>query len=76
MANDFFLKMCKEAMDELASGGAGTNWRDIDTNTLLMAAFGMLANHLTTRLATPLWVFAGAVLTGVVGYLIHLGFGG
>jgi len=72
--NGFFIRMCKEAQDDLASGRKG--WREADTNTLLLAAFGMLANHLTTRLVKPLWLFAGAVASGVVGYLIHLALGG
>lgn len=68
--NGFFMKMCKDAQDELASGAAGTNWRDIDTNTLLMAAFGMLFNHMTSKIVRPLWFFAGSVATGIIGYLI------
>ncbi len=70
MNNDFFMRMCKDAMEELASGGAGTNWRDIDTNTLLMAAFGMLYNRLVSRLAKPLWLFAGSIFAGVVAYVL------
>lgn len=73
--NDFFMRMCKEAQEELASGKKGS-WREVSTNTLLLAAFGMLANHLATRVVRPLWLFAGMVATGVVGYLVHLALGG
>ncbi len=66
----FFKKMCKEATDELASGERG--WKEAETNTLLLACFGMLINHLTHKLAQPLWFFAGAVATGVTGYIVHL----
>ena len=68
--NGFFRKMCKEATEELASGEKG--WKEADTNTLLLACFGMLTNHLTNKLARPLWFFAGAVATGVAGYIVHL----
>jgi len=67
-SNDFFMKMCKDAMDELASGEKG--WRDADTNTLVLACFGMLTNHLTGRLVKPLWFFASTVFAGGVGYFI------
>ena len=68
--NGFFKKMCKEAMEELASGKKG--WREADTNTLLLACFGMLTNHLAHTLSRPLWFFAGAVGAGVVSYIVHL----
>jgi len=67
-SNSFFTRMCKEAMDELASGEKG--WREADTNTLLLACFGMLTNHLTSRLAKPLWFFTGTVFADGVGYFI------
>lgn len=70
MNNDFFMQMCKEAQDEIASGEKG--WKEADTNTLLLACFGMLSNHLTSRLVRPLWFFAAAVATGVIGYLVSL----
>lgn len=70
MANGFFEKMCKEAEDELASGEKG--WREASTNTLLLAAFNMLSNHLTSRIIRPLWFFASAVFLGVVAYGINL----
>jgi len=69
--NGFFRKMCKEATEELASGEKGS-WREIETNTLILACFGMLTNHLTNKLARPLWFFAGAVATGVASYIVHL----
>lgn len=72
--NGFFTKMCKEAQDELASGIK--SWKEIDTNTLVLACFGMLSNHLTTKLAKPLWWFAGSVCAGVIGYLVKLVLGG
>ncbi len=68
--NGFFLRMCKEAQDELASGDKG--WKEADTNTLLMAAFGMLFNHLTSKIVRPLWFAAGAIATGAIGYLVKL----
>lgn len=68
MNNDFFTRMFKEAIDDLASGEKG--WRDADTNTLLLACFGMLYNHLVSRLSKPLWFFAGTVFAGIVTYII------
>ncbi len=70
MANDFFARMCKEAQDEIASGEKG--WKEADTNTLLLACFGLLTNHLTHKLATPLWWFAGSVLAGVITYIVSV----
>lgn len=73
--NGFFTRMCKEAMEELASGER--SWKEIDTNTLFLACFGMLNNHLTHTLVRPLWFFASAIVAGVVWYIIsgvlHLG---
>lgn len=66
--DDFFQKMCKEAIEELASGERG--WKDADTNTLFLAAFGMLSNHLTHKLTKPLWFFSGSVFAGVIAYII------
>ena len=70
MENGFFSQMCKEAMDELAAGDKG--WKEADGNTLILACFGMLSNHLTSRIVKPLWWFAGSVFAGVVGYLVTL----
>jgi len=67
---DFFLRMCKEAQEELASGQKG--WKEVDTNTLFLACFGMLYNHLTHRFLRPMWFFATSVFMAVVGYLISL----
>lgn len=66
--NDFFKRMYKEAIDELASGEKG--WKDTDTNTLFLACFGMLYNHLIASLARPLWFFASSVFLGIVTYII------
>lgn len=71
--NGFFERMSREAIEELASGEVG--WRDMPTNVLLMACFGMLYNHLAHKLTRPLWLASGAVATGVTGYLVHLVFG-
>ena len=72
--SDFFMQMCKEATEELASGKVG--WRDADTNTLFLACFGMLCNHVSSRIVKPLWFFACAVGTGVIGYLVTRVLGG
>ena len=66
--NDFFMRMTKEAQDEIASGEKG--WKEANTNTLLLACFGMLTNHLTHKLAKPLWWFASSVAIGVISYII------
>ncbi len=66
--DDFFRRMYKEAIDELASGAKG--WKSTDTNTLFLACFGMLYNHLTSSLARPLWFFAGSVAAGIVAAII------
>ena len=71
MQNDFFNRMCKEAQDEIASGDKG--WKEADTNTLLLACFGLLTNHLShkiTELSKPLWVFAYTVAGGIVATLV------
>lgn len=67
--NNFFFKMCDEAQEELASGKK--SWREIDTNTLILACFGLLANHLTHKITRPLWFFAGAVVMGVISYIAN-----
>ncbi len=68
MANDLFLRMCREAQDEIASGEKG--WREAATNTLLLACFGLLTNHLTHNLARPLWFFASSIFLGIVAYVV------
>lgn len=70
--NDFFKRMSKEAIEELASGEKG--WKETDTNTLFLACFGMLYNHLTKSLARPLWFFAGSVFAGIITYIISVWF--
>ena len=67
-SDDFFMNMCKEAMNELASGEKG--WRDVDTNTLFMAAFGMLFNHMSRKIVKPLYLLAFSVLAGVIAFII------
>ena len=65
--NDFFQRMTKEAIEELASGEKG--WRDADTNSLVLACFGMLYNHLAHKITKPLWFFAGSVFAGIITYI-------
>jgi len=74
MQNDFFNRMCKEAQDEVAHGNKG--WKEVDPNTLLLACFGMLTNHLTHSLTRPLWLFASAVTAGVIAFIINNIMGG
>lgn len=71
---DFFTRITREAMDELARGKVSI--KDTPTNTLLLACFGMLSNHLTSKLSRPLWFFAGSVAAGVVGYIVKQVMGG
>lgn len=68
MANDFFIRMCREAQDELASGEK--SWREIESNTLLLACFGFLSNHLTHNITRPLWFFASSVFVGVIAFIV------
>jgi len=74
MENGFFMQMCREAQDEIASGKTG--WREANTNTLLLACFGMLSNHLASKLVKPMWLFATSISAGVAGFLINLALGG
>ena len=67
--NDFFDKMTKEAMEELASGRSGS-WKEIDTNTLLLACVGMVYNSLMHKLATPLRWIAGCAGAAVITYIV------
>jgi len=73
-SNDFFKKMCAEAVEELASGEK--TWREIETNTLFLACVGMVMNHLAHTIVRPLWFFAGSVFCGVVGWLVSIVLGG
>ena len=74
MENGLFRRMTREAIDELASGEKG--WRETDINTLFLACFGMLYNHMTSAVVKPLWWFAGSVFAGVIAYIIIAIFGG
>ena len=66
--NDFFSRMTKEAMEELASGRK--SWREVESNILLLACFGMLYNHLGSKLVKPLWFAACTVAAGLVWMII------
>ncbi len=66
--DDLFMRMCNEATEELASGRTG--WKDADPNTLILACFGMMFNHMTTKIAKPLWIFALSIASGVAGYIL------
>ena len=68
MENGFFMRMCREAQDELASGEKG--WRNAESNTLIMACFGIALNHVTHKVIKPLWFFASSVAIGVIVYII------
>ncbi|MBA7608652.1 hypothetical protein ES703_15831 [subsurface metagenome] len=70
MNNDFFTRMCKEARDELASGEK--SWREIETNTLFLACFGMLYNQLMHKLAYPLRWLAGCAVAAVITYIVSV----
>jgi len=72
--NDFFTRMCKEAQDEIASGEKG--WKEANSNTLLLACFGMLSNHLAHSITRPLWFFASTIFAGLVGWGIIALLGG
>ncbi len=65
--DDFFASICRDAKHELASGKE--TWRTINTNTLLLACFGMLSDNLSSKLAKPLWVFASSVAIGLAIYI-------
>ena len=74
-ANDLFMKMCKEAMDDLASGKHGT-WREVPPNTLFLASFGMLYNHMAKKVVKPLYLLAFGVIAGVIAFIIMSNGGG
>ena len=67
-SNEFFQKMVKEAIEDLASGEKG--WREADPNTLILACFGMLINHLTSKLIKPLWFLSGCIAAGVIWFIV------
>lgn len=62
--NDFFERMFREALNELASGEK--SWKKVETNVLIMACMGMLANHLAHTITKPLWFAATAIAMGVI----------
>ncbi len=68
--DSFFMRMCAEAEEELASGK--TSWRDVPSNVLILAAFGMLSNHLASRIVRPLWLFAGTVFAAGAAFILDM----
>ena len=68
--NNIFEKMCREATEELTNGKKG--WREVSTNALFLACFGMLAQELKRTLARPLWWFALSISGAAVGYIVNL----
>ena len=65
---DFFTRITREAMNEIARGKVSI--KDTPTNTLLLACFGMLINHFTHKITRPLWFFAASVFAGIVAYVL------
>lgn len=72
--NSIFERMVKEAEEELASGEKG--WKEVDTNTLFLACFGMLYNSLMHKLAIPLKWLAGCGVAAVITYIVSVILGG
>ena len=70
--SDMFLRMAKEALEEMASGEKG--WREMDTNVLILACCGILFNHLSHKITKPLWVLGWAGVAVAVGYFVDLTF--
>lgn len=68
-SNGIFDRMMEEAMDKVACGDKG--WKDVPTNTLLLACFCHLNKNITRSVSRPIWFFAGAVGCGVVWLLIR-----
>ena len=66
---DFFNRMTKEAIEELASGKCG--WKEVTPNTLILACFGMLSSQLSSKLTKPLWLFAGSVTSGITWLVVR-----
>ena len=66
--DDFFENMTKEAMKELTAGDC--TWKEANHNVVILACFGMLYNHLGSKLVKPLWFFAGSVASGVIWYVV------
>lgn len=70
-SNDvIFTKMCKEAIEELAHGDK--SWKEIETNTLLLACVGMVYNSLMHKLAYPLRWLAGCGVAAVITYIVSV----
>ena len=74
MENNFFERMWKEAMQELAEGEGG--WKSANPNVVTLACFGMLTNHITHRIAKminglkkPLWFASSAIAAGIIWYV-------
>ena len=70
MRNGMFAQMCKEAVDELADGKHG--WREANPNIMLLACFHLLTNHLSHKLATPLWWAASSIMGAALIFVIKL----
>lgn len=68
MNDDFFTRMCREARDELASGEK--SWKEIETNTLFLACFGMLYNSLMHKITKPLRWIALSAVAAVITYIV------
>jgi len=66
--DDFFQRMTKEAMEELASGKR--SWKEIDTNTLFLACVGMVYNRLSHKITKPLWFFVSVAAAGVIWMIV------
>jgi len=65
----FFRRMTQEAMEDLTSGKQG--WREVSPNVLTLACFGMLYNHLSSKIVKPLWFFTASVMGGVTWYVVR-----
>ena len=65
-----FTTMCKEAMEELAAGDK--TWKEMETNTLLLACVGMVYNSLMHKLAKPLQWLAGCGVAAVITYIVSV----
>ena len=68
MKNDFFDRMCHEAQDEIAHGDKG--WKQSDTNTLLLACFGMLNDNITRQVSKPVWALSGSLMAASVALVV------
>ena len=66
--NGLFEKMCRDAVDEIASGDEG--WREASPNVLIMACFGMLTNHLYHKITRPLWFVAGSAVAAAISFIV------